>query len=165
VVLARPAGDTLGRIRQGASVEVLARDGDWARVRVDGWVYTGARPADAADAAVLRDIDRESLQRDSERYHGRIVELTVQFISLQEAESFRTEFREGEPFVLARGPGDDVGFVYLAVPAERLAEVKRLDPLQRVRVLGRVRFGRSPLTDAPVIDLLEILRRDDAERR
>jgi hypothetical protein len=165
VVLTQPAGDTLARIRQGASVEVLAREGDWARVRVDGWTFTAALPAGDTSTAVLRDIGRDELRRDPERYRGRLVEWTVQFISLQHAERFRTEFLEGEPFILARGPDDDAGFVYLAVPAEQLADVQRLAPLQRIRIVGRVRVARSPLTEAPVLDLLEITRRDDTARR
>jgi hypothetical protein len=165
VVLTQPAGDTLARIRQGASIEVLAREGDWARVRVDGWTFTAALPAGDTSTAVLREIGRDELRRDPERYRGRLVEWTVQFISLQHAERFRTEFLEGEPFILARGPDDDAGFVYLAVPAEQLAEVQRLAPLQRIRIVGRVRVARSPLTEAPVLDLLEITRRDDAVRR
>jgi hypothetical protein len=165
VVLTQPAGDTAARVPRGGSLEVVAREGDWSRVRIDGWVFTAALSVDDTATAVLRDVGREVLRRDPDRYRGRLVEWTVQFISLQNAERFRTEFLEGEPFILARGPGDDAGFVYLAVPAERLAEVQRLAPLQRVRVLGRVRVARSPLTDAPVLDLLEITRPHDPARR
>jgi hypothetical protein len=155
VVLDRPAGDSIARIRPGGTIEVLAREGDWARVRIEGWTFTAALAADAG-GAVLRDIDAPTLRADPDRYRGRLVEWTVQFISLQQAERFRTDFLEGETFILSRGPGEDVGFVYLVVPAERLAEARRLAPLQRIRVLGRIRTPSSSLTDAPVVDLLEI---------
>ena len=36
------------------------------------------------------------------------------------AERIRTDFYEGEPFLLARGPADENAFVYVAVPPERV---------------------------------------------
>ncbi|MFW6330182.1 MAG: SH3 domain-containing protein [Gemmatimonadota bacterium] len=160
VVLDTPAGDTVARLRDGTTVEVLAREGDWSRIRIEGWTFTGALAgADSVAGGVLEDVSRDSLQANPDAHRGRLIEWTVQFIALQEAERFRTDFLEGEPFILARGPGDDAGFVYLAVPPERRAEVASLSPLQRIRVLGRVRSPRSSLTGAPVLDLLEIVRR------
>jgi hypothetical protein len=157
-VLTQPAGDTLARIQSGASVEVLAREGDWARVRVEGWTsMAGGAPVDTA-TGVLRGISRSDLVRTPDRFRGRLVEWSVQFIALQQAERFRTDFVEGEPFILARGPDDDAGFVYIAVPPERLDEVRRLEPLEQVRILGRIRTARSALTEAPVLDLMELTR-------
>ena len=156
VVLGAPGGDTLARVQPRGTVEVLAREGDWTRVRVEGWALSGALTADTLGGGVLRDITVAELQEEPERVRGRMVEWTVQFIALQHAERFRTDFLEGEPFILARGPGDDAGFVYVAVPPEREAEVAALSALQRVRVVGTVRTARSRLTDAPVIDLLRI---------
>lgn len=160
VVLDNPAGDTLARLREGASVEVLEREGDWARIRIVGWTFAGTLSrGDSVGGGVIADLSRDSLQARPEAYRGRLVEWTIQFIALQEAERFRTDFLEGEPFILARGPGEDAGFVYLAVPRERRGEVASLSPLQRIRVLARVRSPSSALTGAPVLDLLEILRR------
>lgn len=159
VVRVSPGGDTLARLQPGADVEVLGRDGDWVRVRVEGWTFAASLGSDTTTAEVLRDVGREALQAEPERYRGRVVEWTVQFIALREAEAFRTDFVAGEPFILARGPGDDAGFVYLAVPPELRAEVGTLSPLQRIRVTGRVRSAESPLTGAPVLDLLEITGR------
>lgn len=156
-VLESPNGDTLARVAPGASVQVLAREGDWARVRVEGWTFTSSLSAgDTTAPPVLRDVSAATLAEDPDAYRGRVVEWTIQFIAIQQAERFRTDFLEGEPFILARGPGDEPGFVYVAVPPDRAEEARRLDPLQRVRVLGRVRTARSPLTGAPVLDLLEL---------
>ncbi len=107
----------------------------------------------------MRDVSRAELQAEPDTFRGRLLEWTVQFIALREAERFRTDFLPGEQFILARGPGDDVGFVYLAVPGELLAEVRSLAPLQRFRALARVRSAASPLTGAPVLDLLEVVAR------
>lgn len=159
-VLEDPAGDTVAMTRPGATVEVVARDGDWSRVRIEGWVPSGAfAPSDSVAGAVLRQIPRDSLQERPEAYRGRLVEWTVQFIALQRAERFRTDFIEGETFMLTRGPSDDPGFVYVAVGADLIDEVRGLSPLQEVRVLARVRSVRSSLTGAPVLDLLDITGR------
>ncbi|HUE77051.1 MAG TPA: hypothetical protein VMM83_03840, partial [Longimicrobiales bacterium] len=121
------------------------------------WTFASSLSADdAAGAAVLRDVSTAELAEAPERFRGRLVEWTIQFIALQEAERFRTDFVEGEPFMLARGPADETGFVYVAVPPDRVEEVTRLTPLERVRVLARVRSARSSLTGAPVLDLLEL---------
>lgn len=156
-ILDSPTGQAMARLEPGARVEILSREGDWSRVRIEGWTFTGSLAAgDSAAESLLVDLPRDSLVVDPERFRGRRVEWTLQFIALQEAERFRTEFVEGEPFMLARGPGDDPGFVYVAVPPERLDQVKRLAPLQRLRIIGRVRIARSALTGAPVLDLVEI---------
>jgi hypothetical protein len=163
VVLTRPAGDTLGHVQQGGAVEVLAREGDWARVRMEGWTFTAAVSRGPDDEGVLRDLPSGELREDPDRFRGRLVEWAVQFIALQQAERFRTDFREGEHFILARGPGDEAGFIYLAITEEWLDQARRLAPLQRIRVLGRVRTAMSTLTEAPVVDLLDILERSARE--
>lgn len=156
-LLENPAGDTLARLAPGASVQVLAREGEWTRVRVEGWTFGASLgQADSVAAGVLRDVPADSLATHPELFRGRMVEWSIQFIALQQAERFRRDFIEGEPFILARGPGDEAGFVYVAVPPERVEEIRRLAPLQRVRILARIRNARSELTGAPVLDLLEI---------
>jgi len=160
MLLDQPGGDTIARVHGGSSVEVLAREGDWSRVRIEGWLFTGALAgARDGNGPILTDVPRDSLEAHPERYRGRMVEWTVQFIALQAAERFRTDFVLGEPFMLTRGPGDDPGFVYVAVPPDQRAEVGRLSPLQRIRIVARVRTARSSLTGAPVLDLLEITGR------
>lgn len=157
-ILESPGGDTLAGVQPGATVEVVAREGDWTRVRIEGWAFTGSLAGDeTAAAAVLSDVSAADLAAEPERYRGRIVEWAVQFIALQQAERFRTDFLTGEHFVLARGPGSEPGFVYVAVPPEQLEAARALTPLQRFTVLGRVRSARSALTGAPVLDLMEIV--------
>lgn len=157
VVLDRAAGDTLARVRPGGGIEVLAREGNWTRVRVEGWVVTASLgPADTTMHDVLRDVSTAFIQQQPERFRGRVVDWEAQFIALQQAERFRTDFMEGEHFMLARGPGDEPGFIYVAVPADMLAQVRSLTPLQRLRVVARIRSARSALTGAAIVDLLEL---------
>lgn len=155
-VHASPEGDTVGVAHRGTDLTVLGRQGDWIRVRLEGWVR-GADlvPPDSASAA--RELSPEQLRTRPDRYRGRRVRWTVQYISLERAEAARTDFYEGEPFMLVRPvAGEGTGFVYLAVPPELLSRVEELRPLQQVAVLGRVRTGRSALMGAPVLDLLEL---------
>lgn len=155
-LLAAPDRDTIATLNASAPLEVLARDGNWTRVRMEGWIWTPALAAPADTGAVLKGVTAAALAEDPQRYQGRLIEWSVQFIALEFAEKIRTDFYEGEPFILARGPGDEVGFVYLAVPPDRLEQVRSLTPLQRITVVARVRTPRSALMDAPVLDLLRI---------
>jgi hypothetical protein len=150
-----PDGDTLAVARPGTDLTVLAREGEWARVRMEGWVRTSGlvRP-DSASAT--GELSLSDLKANPGEYEGRRVRWTVQFISLERAEPERTDFYEGEPFILARPTGGGQGFVYIAVPPERVSRVEELRPLQRIQVVGRVRTGRSKLMGAPVLDLVEL---------
>jgi len=150
-----PGGDTLAVARAGTDLTVLAREGEWARVRMEGWVRTSGlvRP-DSASAT--GELSLSDLKANPGEYEGRRVRWTVQFISLERAEPERTDFYEGEPFILARPTAGSQGFVYIAVPPERVSRVEELRPLQRIQVVGRVRTGRSKLMGAPVLDLVEL---------
>ena len=152
---AQPDSTALATLGAGVEVEVLERRGGWARVRLEGWIPEPLDDADASEAP-LAGVTVMELADHPERYQGKRLAWTVQFISLEHAERIRTEFYEGEPFLLARGPGEDRPIVYLAVPPELLARVQVLEPLDRLEVVGRVRTPRSPLTGAPVLDLQEI---------
>lgn len=156
VVLENPTGDTLGRVASGASVEVLGREGEWTRIRVEGWTFSAALATDDTTGAIHSDIPTAEIRDQPERWRGRLVEWRVQFIALQRAERFRTDLLEGEPFMLTRGPGEEPGFVYVAIPQDQLAAVERLSPLQWVRVMGRLRTPESGLTGSPVLELLEL---------
>ncbi|TVP49836.1 MAG: hypothetical protein EA350_01475 [Gemmatimonadales bacterium] len=161
-VLTAPDGDTMVVARQGAELRVTAREGNWARVRVEGWVWLpsteSAAGAGGRPDVILRGLTAATIAREPERYRGRLVSLTLQHISLEEAESVRTDFRVGEAFILARSVEGDRMFVYVAFPPEQLDEVRRLQPLERMEVVGRVRTGAAALTGNPVLDLVDFRR-------
>jgi hypothetical protein len=161
-ILTAPSGDTLALARPGADLRILGREGNWARVRMEGWIWlpgnVGGEAVDGEETetdVVLRDVDPLEISGDPERYHGRIVELELQFISVERAERIRTDFQEGEPFLLTRSVDSGRGFVYVAVPSNLLPELERLAPLTRIRVTGRVRTGAAALTGSPILDLME----------
>ena len=155
-ILSTPDGDTLATAVPGANLRILAREGNWARVRLDGWMWFPEGTAVEGDTAVLTDVSTEDVAASPLEYRGRVLQWDLQFISLERAEKIRTDFYEGEPFLLTRiGRGEGV-FVYVAIPPERLQEAEGLSPLERIRVIGRVRTGSATLTGSPILELLAL---------
>ncbi len=159
-ILSAPDGDTLATAASG-DLEVLAREGNWVRVRMEGWVWSprsseGVEDAPSAASSALTPDDLSAA--DGEVHQGSRVTWTVQFISLERAEAVRTDFYEGEPFILGRVGGGEGPFVYVAVPPDRLAAVEGLTPLEMISVTGRVRRANSALTGTPILDLLALER-------
>lgn len=154
-LMVSPDGDTLGTLRPGTDLQVLAREGNWARVRLDAWVWTPAFLTEEADMgqAVLSASD---LRANPETYAGRTVQWEVQYVALEQADAVRTDFYEGEYFILARAPDPSDGFVYLALPPELIPAVEKIRPLQTLRVLARVRTGSSAQMGNPILDVLTI---------
>lgn len=160
-ILAAPDGDTLAVTRAPGDVQVIRRQGSWARVRLEGWMWLPDGVESSEDARIEEPVPLEpaTMADSPEVAAGRVVRWTLQFISLERAEAVRTDFFEGEPFLLTRFGGGDGPFVYVAVPTDRLDEVQGLVPLERIEVTGRVRTPASALTDVPIIDLVSIERR------
>lgn len=157
-ILSTPGGDTLARSVPGAELRMLGREGSWVRVQLDGWVWLpeGAPGEGASDG--VTDVTPQQVAAEPERYRGRVVSWSLQFIALERAERVRTDFFEGEPYLLTRAGATEGSFVYVAVPQERLDEVRGLTPLERVQVVGRIRTGSAGLTGSPILDLLEVRR-------
>lgn len=158
-ILGAPDGDTLGRAVAGTDVQVLGREGGWARVRMEGWAWVGTGELGPPDsAAVPADVDPETVTREPDRFRGRLVTWTLRFVSLERAERVRTDFYEGEPYLLTRPLEEGASFVYVAIPPERLDEVADLLPYESIEVVGRIRSGASELTGSPILDLVELRR-------
>jgi hypothetical protein len=155
-ILSTPDGDTLAAAAPGANLRILAREGNWARVRMDGWLWLPEGTEVEAEATVLTDVSIQDVSASPLEYRGRVLQWDVQFISLERAEKVRTDFYEGEPFLLTKTERGEGVFVYVAIPPERLAEAEGLSPLERIRVVGRVRTGAATLTGSPVLELLAL---------
>jgi hypothetical protein len=160
-VFSAPDGDTLTVLRPGTELAVVARQGNWARVRLEGWVWLPqgavAEEEEAGEAPLT--LTLEDVLGSPEATRGRLVTWELQFVSLEEAEAVRTDFYEGEPFLLTRPVGEDATrFVYVAIPPEQMGAAGGLTPLERITVVGRVRTGSSTLTGAPILDLVEMRR-------
>jgi hypothetical protein len=158
-ILTAPDGDTLALAAPSRDLQVVSRDGNWARVRVEGWVWLpAATQGSAAPAAALAPVTPQDLTTNPDAHAGRVVSWLLQFISLERAEAIRTDFRQGEPFLLTRYGSGDGPFVYVAVPPERVTDVQGLVPLERITVTARIRTGASALTGSPIVDLLSFER-------
>jgi hypothetical protein len=156
-----PGGEAVGRVEPGTDLRVVARDGNWARVLVEGWVWMPVLDLGGetvGDPTIVRGVEIRDLSANFDRYRGRLVEVELQFISLERAEQVRSDFYEGEPFLLTRAIDQDRTFVYVAVPAGQLAEVQSLAPLERIRIVGRARSGAAAFTGSPILDLMDLTR-------
>lgn len=153
-----PDGQMIGRLLPSARVEILARERDWVRLRVEGW----ARATDfaPAESALLGIRSAADLRADPVGTRGKLVRWDVETISLQTADPLRRGLADGEPYLLARGPGTESSLLYLAVPSYLLSAVRGLPPLARITVVARVRTGRSEPVGVPVLDIESLARRE-----
>lgn len=150
------SGPATGQIAKGAIVQVLARDRDWVRVRLEGWV----READLlVSDTTLRALSAADIRSDPAGARGKLVKWEVEAVSLQVADALRTDLRTGEHYLLALGPGAEKTLLYIAIPPLLLASVRSLPPLAAVTVTARVRTGRSEPAGVPILDLQSITRR------
>lgn len=145
----------IGQVNRGSTVEVLARDRGWVRVRLEGWV----RESDlvVADSS-LRPLSAADIRSDPAAAQGKLVRWSVQAISLQTADALRTGLIPGEPYLLALGPGAEKTLIYLAVPPGLLSSARKLPAMADVVIVGRVRNGRSEPAGVPILDLQSITK-------
>jgi hypothetical protein len=145
----------IGQVNRGSTVEVLARDRGWVRVRLEGWV----RESDliVADSS-LRPLSAADIRSDPASAQGKLVRWIVQAISLQTADALRTGMSPGEPYLLALGPGVEKSLVYLTVPPGLLPAARNLPAMADVVIVARVRNGRSEPAGVPILDLQSITR-------
>lgn len=153
-----PDGAEAGRLPEGTPVHVLSRGEEWSRVQVEGWVRTV--DLEAAPPGVLVGVTAAELRAEPQRYAGQVLRWTLQYIATQTGDELRPDIPAGAPYLLAKGPLPELGFVYVVVPDSLRAAAGRLSPLARIDVTARVRNGRSRYLGHPVLDLiaLEILR-------
>ncbi len=151
-----PEGPAAGALAPETPLRVLGRSGggEWTRVQFEGWVKT----ADLATAplGVLVGVSAAELRADPQRYVGQVVRWTLQVIALETADDLRPDLADGTPYLLARGPLPERGFVYVIVPDAKKTAVATLAPLATVQVTARVRVGRARFIGNPVVELLSL---------
>ncbi|MDH3422479.1 MAG: hypothetical protein OEN00_05775, partial [Gemmatimonadota bacterium] len=103
-ILTAPDGDTLAVATARGDLQIVSREGNWARVRVEGWVWMPVT-SQAIDGPAPTALLPAELRDDPAAHVGRVVSWSLQFISLEAAEDIRTDFRRGEPFLLIRFGG------------------------------------------------------------
>jgi hypothetical protein len=85
------------------------------------------------------------------------VRWTLEHIALQQADPWRPDFEPGEWYDLARVPGAEGRYVYLALPERLVEEFRGMSPFRTLRIEGRVRTGQSALTGTPIVELTRLL--------
>ena len=151
-----PGSGVIAELRGGANVIALAHERGWTRVRIEGWVPDSMLvPSDTAFRAGMSAADMRS---DPAAARGKIVMWTVEFLALQTADPLRPGLADGEPYMLARGPGSENALLYLALPPSLVGTARALQPLSKLAVTARVRDGRSEPVGIPILDLQTIRR-------
>jgi hypothetical protein len=154
-IAATPDGQSLLNVASNAEVEVMERTRDWVRVRLDGWVKTGDL---AGEVLAGPRITGAMIREQPERFVGQTVTWRIQFLAVQEADALRPEMPRGQPYLLARGPLPESGFVYLMVTKEQAAQLAGLAPLDELRVEAIIRAGRTRYLPTPVLELVGVVR-------
>jgi len=146
-----PGGERFAELTSPADARVVGRQGDWVRVRVEGWV----RAADLADprTAEVPRVTAADLRREPDRYVGQVVDWRLQFLAVQVADELRPELPQGQPFLLARGPLPEAGFVYVIVTREQVERFRRMAPLDEFEARAVIRAARTRYLANPVIEL------------
>lgn len=135
---------------------VLERDGEWARVRLEGWI----RAEDVIDdAPLIPAITGAMIRQAPDRYIGQTVTWRLQFLAVQEADALRPEMPLGQPYLLARGPLPESGFTYVMVSRDQAAQFRRMTPLDEVTVEAVLRSGRTKFLPTPVLEFVRMVNR------
>ena len=153
-LLSQPEGVQLAALNSGMTGQVVGRTGDWVRVQVEGWV----REEDLKSASgALVGVTAAEIRANPERYVGQMLEWRLQYISGAVADELRPEMPPGQPYLLARGPLPETGFVYLMLSREDAARIHALPALTELTVRARVRAARSRFLATPVLQLEALL--------
>ena len=152
-----PDGPVRATLTRGARMEALARERDWIRVRIEGWVHHDALVA--GDTSLRAPLVPADLRSDPGGTRGQIVRWEMQVLAFQTADPLQKDLARDEPYLLARGPGSDPSLVYLAIPPSLVDRVQRMPPLAPITVTARVRSGRSTPGGVPILDVMSIIGR------
>ncbi len=146
----------VGQLAKGATVDVIGKDHDWVRVRLEGWV----RESDLVVAdTTLRVLSAADVRANPSAAQGKLVRWEVEAVALQTADALRTGLKSGERYLLALGPGTEKTLVYIVVPESLLQTAQSLPSMAEITVTARIRNGRSDPAGVPVLDLQSLTRR------
>ena len=148
-----PEGGAIAALPAETPVRVLESRGGWTRVRVDGWV-----PSSAVRAGAIGEVGPDVVAAaPAGTFIGRTVRWTLEHVALQQADAWRADFEPGEWYDLARVPGVEGRYVYLALPERLVEEFRGMSPFRTLRVEGTVRTGQSAFTGTPIVQVTRLL--------
>ena len=152
---ATAGGPVVATLQPGISTRVLSRNGEWARVRLEGWV----RDADLQphDGGAQLGVTAAEVRSSPDRYVGQLLEWRLQVISVQTADELRSEMPPGQPYLLTRGPLPEPGFVYVMIPPDQVDRFRSLPALDEVTLRVAIRAARSRYLTTPVAELVSLV--------
>jgi hypothetical protein len=152
---ATAGGPVIATLQPGISTRVLSRNGEWARVRLEGWVRDADLQANAGGAQA--GVTAAEVRSSPDRYVGQLLEWRLQLISVQKADELRSEMAPGQPYLLTRGPLPEPGFVYVIIPPDQVDRFRSLPPLHEATLRVTIRAARSKYLTTPVVELVSVV--------
>lgn len=149
---AQPNGSPIGALETAVRGEVAEHRAGWSRVKIEAWVRDAA-----IGVAATGGITAADLRDNPDKYVGQTVDWSLQVIAVQKADELRPELPLGQPYVLARGPLPETGFVYLLVQPDEAARFQAMAPLAQVQVRATIRAGRTRFLPTPVLNFVRRL--------
>lgn len=150
-----PGGAQRASVSPGTTVQTLARENGWARVRIEGWVPERDLVMADSTQATLSAAD---LRSDPAAYRGKVVRWEVQVVSMQRADVLRKGMTPDESFLIARGPGAEAAILYIVVPPALMEQARAVPQLSNALVTARVREGRSEPVGVPILELISLTK-------
>jgi len=155
LLAAEPGGAGIATLADGAEGEVVARSGEWVKVRIEGWLPAGdVRPA---PGGALRGVSTAEVRAQPDRYTGQLIEWRLQLVAVQTADALRPELPEGREYLLSRGPLPEPGYVYVIVSAPQAARFKGMAPLSEFTARVILRAASTRWLPNPVVELVEVV--------
>jgi hypothetical protein len=152
-----PDGEAIALVSPLATLEPLAHDHGWVRVRVEGWLPDSAAvPASGGGALSAAD-----LRANPDAARGRTVRWDVEVLAMAAADPLRKGLNPDEPYLLVRGPGRETALSYLAIPPRLLATARAIASAAptSATMVATVRVGRSEPAGVPILDAQVLARR------
>jgi hypothetical protein len=150
---AQPGGAAVATLESPLHATVIEHKEGWAHVQVDAWVKDAA----LGNAPAPTGITAADIRAAPDKYLGQTVEWTVQLLGIQKADELRPELPAGQPYLLARGPLPESGFVYIAVTSDEAETFRKLEPLAKIRIRATIRAGKSRFLPTPVLNFVRRL--------
>ena len=141
-------------LQDSTPVRVVDRDGEWVRVQVDGWIRE--RDLYPGTPEVVAGVSAAEVRARPSEFEGQTLQWRVQFIGIKEGAGLRREIPVGQPYLLARGPVPERGFVYLLLASDQLEFFEDVQPLADLLVVARIRVASSRYLGNPVADLVDV---------
>ena len=149
-ISAQSGGPPVATLEAPLAAEVVERRNGWAHVRIDAWVREVALGTPPSPTG----ITAADIRASPDKYVGQTVEWTIQMLGIQKADELRPELPEGQPYLLARGPLPESGFLYVALSNEDADALRKLEPLATIKIRATIRAGRSRFLPTPVLNLV-----------